>query len=303
MSAPWTIPVVPPRSGAYRWLYTDVHAGPYTAVCIFMIGAVFSPRYAAAARRGARPLEHCAVNCALYREGRRLGWVFTEHAGASSHGGVLEIGGSHFAYGADGTVRVSVAERTAPWGRPLALRIVLEPVAPAAPEVRVDGERPHFWQARMPRARAWLAVGGTRLTGIGYHDTNHGDERLGASVPGWRWTRVHGPAATWVRYRVPAPAAMLEVTAGEHDTALRACAAPAEALHRSGWGLLLPRRLAAGPVELPVGAVLESSPFYARFEGAGNGLHALGEAANFRRFHSPLIRWMAHFRMRVERAA
>ena len=32
------------------------------------------------------------------------------------------------------------------------------------------------------------------------------------------------------------------------------------------------------------------------------GLDTLGEVADFRRFHSPLIRWMAHFRTRVEGA-
>lgn len=53
---------------------------------------------------------------------------------------------------------------------------------------------------------------------------------------------------------------------------------------------------------LPVTSHLESSPFYARLEGAGDGFHALGEVADFRRFHSPLIRWMARFRMRVEPA-
>jgi carotenoid 1,2-hydratase len=46
--------------------------------------------------------------------------------------------------------------------------------------------------------------------------------------------------------------------------------------------LPLPRRLAAGRID---------------------GFHALGEVADFRRFHSPLIRWMARFRMRVEPAA
>jgi carotenoid 1,2-hydratase len=29
-------------------------------------------------------------------------------------------------------------------------------------------------------------------------------------------------------------------------------------------------------------------------------MDTLGEVADFRRFHSPLIRWMAHFRTRVE---
>ncbi len=57
--------VLPDQPGAYRWYYADVTAGDVTAVVIFMIGAVFSPRYSAAAARGGRPIDHCAVNLAL----------------------------------------------------------------------------------------------------------------------------------------------------------------------------------------------------------------------------------------------
>lgn len=298
-----TVPLPPQRSGAYRWLYADAHAGRYTVVCIFMVGAVFSPRYATGARRGARPLDHCAVNCALYRDGGRLAWVFTERAGAVVEDRMLAIGGSRFAYGGGGAVEIAIDERTAPWGRPLRLQLVLEPSAPPAPEVPVDGHGPHRWEARVPRARAWLALDGERLAGAGYHDTNHGPERLGGDLPGWRWTRIHGPEATWISYRPPAPARALEVTARDGDTVVRTVVAPDEPLHRSGWGLALPARLAAGPIQLPAPSVLESSPFYARLEAAAGDLHAMGEVADFRRFHSPLVRWMAHFRMRVERAA
>lgn len=303
MNPAWTVSPLPQSSGAYRWFYADAHAGGCTVVCIFMVGAVFSPRYAAAARRGARPLDHCAVNCAVYREGRRVAWAFTEHAGAEVGGGRLRIGGSRFAYHAGGGVEIVVAERTAPWGRPVRVELALEPAAPPAPEVRVDGASPHCWEARLPRARARLVVDGRAVSGVGYHDTNHGPERLGGTLPGWRWTRIHGPEATWIRYRPPAPARGIEVVAGADGTSLREAALPAEALRRSGWGLGLPLRLAAGPTELPAAAVLESSPFYARLETADPALHAVGEVADFRRFHSPLIRWMAHFRMRVERAA
>lgn len=303
MSPSWTIPRLPESSGAYRWFYADAHAGPYTVVCIFMVGAVFSPRYAAAARRGARPLDHCAVNCAVYRGGRRIAWAFTEHMGADAGDASLRIGTSRFAYGAGGTVEIVVDERTAPWGRPLRVDLVLEPSAPPAPEVRVDGQGPHRWEARLPRARARLAVDGEEARGVGYHDTNHGPERLGAALRGWRWTRVHGPETTWIRYRPPAPARGLEVVAAADGTTLRDAILPAEPLRRSGWGLALPLRLAAGPVELPAPAVLESSPFYARLEATAPTLHAVGEVADFRRFDSPLVRWMAHFRMRVERAA
>jgi carotenoid 1,2-hydratase len=171
--------------------------------------------------------------------------------------------------------------------------------------VRVDGEQPHCWQARIPRALAHLHLvdRAEDATGAGYHDTNHGSERLGRALPGWRWTRVHGPDATWVRYRPATAVPALELAATCGDTVLRSVEAGAEALRRSRWALPLPRRLAAGPADLPARAVLESSPFYARLEGAEDGVHALGEVADFRRFHSPLVRWMAHFRLRVERAA
>jgi len=160
MSRVWTFPPVPGSSGAYRWFYADARAGSYTVVCIFMIGAVFSPRYAAALRRGARPLDHCAVNCAVYREGRRVAWAFTEHAGAGIDAGRLRIGASCFAYGAGGTVEVVVDERTAPWGRPLRVELALEPTAPPAPELRVDGAS-HTTGRRACRApgRAWWWTG------------------------------------------------------------------------------------------------------------------------------------------------
>jgi carotenoid 1,2-hydratase len=72
---------------------------------------------------------------------------------------------------------------------------------------------------------------------------------------------------------------------------------------RSAWGLALPTDIGAGGVAVPARRLLESSPFYARQETHAGGLHALGESADFRRFRSPLIRWMAYFRMRTERAA
>lgn len=297
------LPRLPERSGAYRWLYADAQAGPYTVVCIFMVGAVFSPRYAAAERRGALPLDHCAVNCALYRDGRRLAWAFTERAGAVVEPDGLGIGASRFWYRPDGSAGIAVRERTAPWGRPLALGLELRPLAPPAPEVRVDGERPHFWEARIPRAQATLEIDGASLGGVGYHDTNHGTERLGPALPGWRWTRVHGRDATWIRYRPPVPAPGLDVTATATGTSVQSLGLPDEPLRRSAWGLRVPARLAAGPVDLRAGALLESSPFYARLESTAGDVRALGEVADFRRFHSPLVRWMAHFRMRVERAA
>lgn len=300
------IPPLPATPGAYRWLYADAQCGPYSVVCIMMVGALFSPRYAVAARRGARPLAHCAVSCAVHHRGRRLAWVFTERPGAAveDDGRTLRIGPSRLSYGPDGAVRIAVDERTAPWGRRLRLALRLVPAAPPGPELSVDGGGPHRWQPLVPRARAELVLeGGTPVAGIGYHDGNHGPERLGLGLRGWRWSRVHAPDATWIRYCPPAPSTTIEVVARADGVDVQRTPPALEAMRRSRWGLPLPATIAAGEHAVPVTAVLESSPFYARQEGRRGDLLALAEVADFQRFHSPLIRWMAHFRLRVERAA
>jgi carotenoid 1,2-hydratase len=71
----------------------------------------------------------------------------------------------------------------------------------------------------------------------------------------------------------------------------------------TGWGLRVPARLHSGCEVVGPPRLLESSPFYARLEARQGQLDSMGEVADFRRFHSPFIRWMAHFRTRTGRAA
>ena len=75
---------LPQRPGAYRWYYADVACGEVSAVAIFLVGSLFSPRYAADGR--ALPTEHCAVNFALYVGGRRRQWVLSEYRGGTQAG-------------------------------------------------------------------------------------------------------------------------------------------------------------------------------------------------------------------------
>lgn len=301
------LPALPGGSGAYRWFYADVTAGEYSAVCIFMVGSLFSPRYSAGARRGALPLEHCAVNFALYHRGSRRRWVLSEYpASAVWHGGrALRIGGSRLEYGLDGTVRMEVEERCAPFGGAVRARLVLEPQVPAADEVELVPGVPHYWRALAPRAKARLEVPseGVRAEGLGYHDTNHGAELLGARLPGWHWARTHGPEETVVEYHLPGEVPPLRVTAGRAGT--RAERMGERTLSRAtrvtGWGLRVPSRLGLEHPAPAPSRLLESSPFYARVESRHGERDVMGEVANFRRFHSPFVRWMAHFRTRVER--
>ncbi|WP_257454845.1 carotenoid 1,2-hydratase [Archangium lipolyticum] len=301
------LPALPDTSGAYRWFYADVTAGEYSAVFIFMVGSLFSARYSAGVKRGALPLEHSAVNFALYHQGRRQCWVLSEYPEASvrHEGRALRIGRSLLEYALDGTVRLEVDERCAPFGRAVRASLVLEPQVPAAEELQLVPGLPHYWRALALRAKARLEVAsdGVVSEGLGYHDSNHGAELLGARLPGWHWARVHGPEETVVDYHLPGGVAPLRVSAGAMGTKSerRPLLAEARPTSLTGWGLRVPAQLHAGNTVVGVPKLLESSPFYARVEARRNGLDVMGEVADFRRFHSPYIRWMAHFRTRVER--
>ncbi|WP_224364989.1 carotenoid 1,2-hydratase [Hyalangium versicolor] len=297
------LPLLPSEPGAYRWFYADVTSGELSAVFIFMVGSLFSPRYSVAARRGGLPREHCAVNFALYHRGLRLRWVLSEYSRLeqeSAH--QLRIGRSTLSYEGD-LVRMQVDERTAPWGRRVKACLVLEPLTPMGDEVQLAPGLPHWWQPLAPRTRARLEVEteGLSLEGLGYHDTNHGAEQLGARLRGWHWSRTHGEHETVVDYVLPDGIPPVQVVAGPWGLqSKRGSSAGVLETERTGWGLRVPRHLLTrAPVE---GAprLLESSPFYARVEASTQKANTLGEVADFRRFHSPLIRWMAHFRTRVE---
>ncbi len=301
MSAP---PELPERSGAYRWLYADVQAGPVTVVCIFMIGARFSPRWAIAARRGAAPLSHSAVNCAVYRDGRRLAWAFTEWPGAGVTADTLAIGRSTWTWTDDGVV-IAVDERTAPWGGRMRARLHLRAETPPGPTLPLDATCRHHWTATMPRATATVELPepGLRAAGIGYHDGNHGDEPLGTTVPRWVWARVHAAERTTIAYHLPASTEAIVVEADAGGVTLARTPAAAASLRRTRWGLGVPQRIGVGAEALTSRRLLESSPFYARLEERRDGMSGVAEIADFRRFHARRSRWMAYFRMRQERAA
>lgn len=294
---PLQVPALPEQSGAYRWLYADARCGEYTAVAIFMVGSVFSARYSGGLERGASPRSHCAVNFALYRRGEKVAWVLSEYGGAEQSPRRLGIGRSSWRYLEDGRLDITVDERRAPWGAPVRARLLLTPQSPPLEEQVLLPGSTHRWQLCMGRAHAELHLpeeGVFEQVGTGYHDTNHGAVRLGDDLPGWSWTRVHGPHSSKVSYRVPGQPTLQVQSWQGGVTAFREEEAPQDT-QRTGWGLRVPTGFSA---------LLESSPFYARLESDGDGQgHVLGEVADFRRFHSPLVRWMAHFRTRVEREA
>ncbi|HZJ53050.1 MAG TPA: carotenoid 1,2-hydratase, partial [Myxococcaceae bacterium] len=292
---------LPQRAGAYRWYYADVGCGDVSAVVIFLLGSLFSPRYAA--RRRALPIEHCAVNFALYVGGRRRQWVLTEYPTGTQSGGVLSIGRSSFRVRSDETVEIEVRERLAPLGGETRAELVLRPTAPGLDVVPLLPDGSHTWEPRAPRcdAELRLPILGQVLRGHGYHDANAGDSPLGSTLPSWSWTRVHAPDQTAIDFRLPA-GERITLHTGARGSSVSRARAPAPEEVPTSWGLRVPRTLSAGGLEVPAPVLVESSPFYARQVARAGELHAIGEVADFRRFRSPLVRWMARFRTRVGRA-
>lgn len=288
---------LPSKSGAYRWYYADVTAGEVSAVFIFMVGSIFSARYSASLKKGGLPREHAAVNFALYEHGVRSLWVLTEYQAVSveDEGRTLRIGSSWLRYD-EQRFSMFVKDRTTPWGAPTEATLTFTPTSALGPELRLVDGLSHHWRPICPRgvARVTVPTQDLDVTGDGYHDGNHGDVPLGSDLSGWEWIRTHRPDATHISYRPWGGAPSIDVDASAAGVHVgRVAAAPLET-QRTGWGLRVPRRL--GPDAEPF--LLESSPFYARLEAGQGGQHALGEVADFARFHSPAIRWMANFRTR-----
>jgi carotenoid 1,2-hydratase len=295
---------LPEAPGAYLWYYADAVSGDTTAVFIFMLGSPFSARYAARASRGARPLQHSAVNFALYRGGIRRQWVLSEYSHAEADAAELRIGDSRLRYAADGTVEILVCARTAPFGGFTKASLSLRPESPGLLAVPLVPGLTHTWEPVHLRAHATLRLPllGEVLEGVGYHDINAGASPLGTDLARWTWARTHEPEATRVQFWLPnGEHVVVEGTAASAGLVRRP--ATAVPLTRTGWGLQVPRALEVGTDRFGAPRLLESSPFYARLEAKTPGGHTLAEVADFRRFRSPLIRWMAHFRTRLERAA
>jgi carotenoid 1,2-hydratase len=291
---------LPSKSGAYRWYYVDVTSGEYTAVFIFMIGSIFSAKYSTSLKKGGLPREHAAVNFALYHRGVRTHWVLTEYGDVhlSPDGKRLTIGRSWLQYD-EGRLTAEVQDKTTPflmtdWGTPTKVSLELVPEGPTHGEVQLVPGLSHHWRPIAARAHAKVELDGLSLSGRGYHDGNYGDVPLGSDLKGWEWVRVHGPDATQITYRPwsGSPAHVVKVTQDAAELQPTPMKAPESV--RTNWGLSVPRTL---------GVLLESSPFYARLESTCDETHALGEVADFQRFHSPSIRWMANFKTRNGSAA
>ena len=175
-------------SGGYAWWYVDALSddGQHGLTIIAFIGSVFSPYYAWARAHGeGDPLNHCALNVALYGRDRKR-WAMTErgrgHVGRASSS--LAIGPSLLTWDGD-ALTIRIDEVTAP--APSRIRGVVRvyPKALTSRAFALDPADRHRWWPIAPSAHVEVTLEqpALRWSGDGYLDSNTGEAPLEAAFP------------------------------------------------------------------------------------------------------------------------
>jgi carotenoid 1,2-hydratase len=297
-----------PANG-YAWWYVDALSddGKHGLTIIAFIGSVFSPYYAWARRQGpTEPLNHCAVNVALYGEsGHR--WAMTERGAGSvrRNASQLQIGPSALRW-EEGRLLIDIEEVTAPLPSRIRGQVRLTPGAMIEHCVNLDGTGKHRWRPLAPCARVEVELSkpALRWTGHAYLDSNQGDEPLERAFTGWNWSRASLPdGSTAVLYeaqRLDGSSFLLAERFDAQGAITTITAPPTVALPASAWRL---RRNTRADPDAPtsVRQRLEDGPFYARTvldsRLLGQPVTAVHETLSLTRFASLGVQWMLPFRM------
>ncbi len=297
---------VPVPADGYRWWYVDgISAdGRCGIVVIAFVGSVFSPYYFNARKRGgADPENHVAINVGLYGPRRDL-WAMTERGRGSLEREVewFRVGPSGLAW-RDGRLDIDIRERSAPLGRAISGRVLLEPHYLNGRSFPLDLEKRHRWRPIAPAATISVEMQSPSISwqGHGYFDTNAGERSLESDFERWNWSRGEDAGATSITYAVT-----------QRDGAERALALhfdkngnlsqtevpPQVSMPRTGWRIDRPTRSASAPV---VQRTLEDTPFYSRSlltESVNNQRRLLmHESLALHRFRSFWVRMLLPFRM------
>jgi len=275
-------------------------------VVIAFIGSVFSPYYASARRRRVSdPLDHCALNVALYRKnGNR--WAMTERRRSAVHRtkDSLAIGPSLLSWNGQ-ELSISIAETTVPFLTALRGQIRVIPKAIADRTFALDLDGKHHWQPVAPSARVEveLVSPGLSWSGNGYVDSNDGALPLEASFSRWAWSRAPKGPDTAVLYDVvrrdgnPLSLALrFDRHGGVHEFEM-----PPEAqMPSTKWRIRRSTR-ADGGHSATIIRTLEDAPFYARSLIAtrllGESTVAVHESLSLDRFRTHWVQALLPFRM------
>jgi carotenoid 1,2-hydratase len=280
--------------------------GEHGITLIAFIGSVFSPYYAFARRLGrADPLDHCALNVALYgNTGKR--WAMTERRrrAVRRSENELVIGPSCVDWNGE-ALAFQIDEITNPFPSRLQGTVRVYPSALTRETFALDAAQCHRWRPIAPCARVHVDFRqpATRWLGDGYCDINHGDAPLERDFSSWQWSRASTRRGTVISYDTFARGngdTSLALNYDREGVAHHLQPLPRAGLPPTGWRIL---RSARGDAQQPivVKRTLEDAPFYARSQLSAK-LHSesadvMHESLSLDRFRMPIVQAMLPFRM------
>jgi carotenoid 1,2-hydratase len=294
-------------NGGYVWWYVDALSddGVHGLTMIAFIGSVFSPYYAWS--NWANPLQHCAINVALYRlDGKGGRWAMTER-GAKS----VTRDATHFSVGPssmrweNGTLIAQIDEMTVPIPSRLKGTIRVTPKIMTEAEIILSQRGEHVWRPLAPSARVDLNFGSPALawSGEGYFDSNQGNEPLERAFVDWHWGRAHRGRGVRLFYDVghrDNSHSRLALNIDEKGDVTQIDSPISQKLPSTFWQI---DRKAWGDTGAPIKVIktLEDTPFYARSaltsQLDGEEVVMMHESLNLNRLKSPIVRAMLPFRM------
>jgi carotenoid 1,2-hydratase len=266
---------------------------------------VFSPYYKRSGRGD--PLDHSAVNLALYGPGAR--WTMTERGrdAVRRDADSLAIGPSRLDWTGN-TLEIAIEERDkrlgVPWQRRVCGHIRVIPETMNARAFALDPAGRHRWHCLAPRARIEVEMRrpGLSWRGHAYFDSNFGSESLEQGFRVWHWSRASGRTGTSVIYegirrdgRPFASALRFGVDGVPREEVLP----PVAPLPGTLWQMECKTRADRGIAR--VVRTWEDAPFYARSAIAANlfGEQVTGvqESLDLDRFASPIVQFMLPYRI------
>jgi carotenoid 1,2-hydratase len=290
--------------GGYVWWYLDAVSDDrrHGVVIIAFVGSVFSPYYAWAGRKD--PLNHCAVNVALYGSRDSL-WAMTERnrSAVTRSRDALAVGPSSLTWDGAG-LRIDVDERASPVPRRIRGRIEVRAEAINPSAFVLEGQGKHWWRPLVPQARVAVEMERPDVSwrGSGYVDQNAGGEPLERAFSHWTWSRAlarDGPVILYDAVRKREGALSLALGFDRHGGFEHRRAPAVAVLPRTRWRLS--RQTHSDDGRASAIRSFEDAPFYARsFIGHslfGERVESVHESLSLERFSRPIVRLMLPFRM------
>jgi carotenoid 1,2-hydratase len=269
---------------------------------IAFIGSVFSPYYAWTGWRD--PLDHCALNVALYGPRGSL-WAMTERrrSAVTRSRNTLAIGRTTASWDR-GALVFNIHERAAPIPHLIHGQIAVHPEAINPLPFVLEECGQHWWRPLAPRARVTVEMGAPALRwhGSGYVDQNAGAEPIGQAFSQWTWSRAatrDGAAIIYdaVRRREPPLSLALAFDRSAHFD--ERPPPPSARLPRTRWRLARTTRADEGRASAV--RSFEDTPFYSRGLVAhalfGEQVASMHESLSLDRFANPFVRLLLPFRM------